>query len=61
MDYIEALADAWAGIDGKLEEFRAGKGLPIEEQPGGYFDGYMADAEELAERLDKRGFKIVSK
>jgi hypothetical protein len=55
----EALADAWASIDGKLDKFRAGKDLHIEEQPGGHYEGYMADAEELARRLKKRGFVIV--
>lgn len=57
---IEALADAWASIDGKVEKFRAGKGAAsIEDEPGGYYSGYMSDAEELAMRLLKRGFIIT--
>lgn len=57
---IEALADAWASIDGKVEKFRAGKGATsIEDEPGGYYSGYMSDADELAKRLLKRGFIIT--
>lgn len=59
MKATEALADAWASIDGKLDDFRAGKGKPIDEQPGGRYDGYIADAEEMIRRLGRRGFKIV--
>lgn len=59
MDRVEALADAWACIDGKLDKFRAGKGLPIRDQPGGHFVGYLADAEALIKRLEARGFTIV--
>lgn len=57
-DAIEALADAWASIDGKVEDFRAGKGKDIEAH-GGHYAGYLADAEELMNRLLKRGFTIV--
>jgi len=56
----EALAEAWASIDGKLEKFLAGKDVSIiEDEPGGHYSGYMAEAEELIQRLHKRGFKIV--
>lgn len=55
---IEALASAWASIDGKLDKFYAGKGQPFEDQPGGHYDGYIAEAEEIASRLLKRGFII---
>lgn len=48
---IEALAEAWASIDRKLDEFRGGK--------GGHYSGYMADAGELAKRLMQRGFSIA--
>jgi hypothetical protein len=54
---IEALADAWASIDGKVDAFRAGKGAKsIEGEPGGRYSGYMAEAEEMLKRLLKRGF-----
>ena len=58
---VEALADAWASIDGTLEKFRAGKGLALQDQPGGYYDAYIADAEAMVERLEARGFTIVPK
>ena len=61
MDRVEALADAWASIDGKLDKFRAGKGLQIEDQPGGHFAGYIADAEAMIKRLESRGFTIIEK
>ncbi len=56
----EALADAWASIDGKVEKFRAGKDVDtFEDEPGGYYSGYMEDAAELRKRLKKRGFLIT--
>ena len=59
-DMIEALAESWASIDGKLEKFRDGKGAAsLEDEPGGHYSGYMAEAQELAERLLARGFAIV--
>lgn len=57
---VEALAEAWASIDGKLEAFRAGKGAAkLEDEPGGHYSGYMAEAHELSERLLARGFIVV--
>jgi hypothetical protein len=57
---IEALADAWASIDGKAEKFRAGKGAAsFEDEPGGHYSGYMAEAEEMLVRLLKRGFILT--
>ena len=47
---VEAVARAWASIDGNLDEFDRGKGLDEEEQPGGRYIGYMCEAEELLER-----------
>lgn len=55
----EALADAWASIDGKLEKFRAGKDKPDLDEPGGYYSGYMEDAKELRQRLKTRGYLIT--
>ena len=45
-----ALADAWASIDGKMEQFRKG---------GDRRDSYVADATALRKRLRARGYKIV--
>lgn len=57
---IEAVADAWASIDGKVDEFRAGKNAKsIEDEPGGYYSGYLSDAQELVTRLHTRGFLVV--
>lgn len=49
----EAVAEAWASIDGKLDGFRA------PGDPGGLRAGYMADAEELIRRVGARGVAIV--
>jgi hypothetical protein len=55
-----ALADAWASIDGKVEEFRAGqKATRLEDEPGGHFSGYLYEAEEMIRRLEARGFNVV--
>lgn len=62
-DAIEALADAWASVDGKVDDFRAGKNCTSMEEEfekfGGRYSGYMEDAEELMNRLLKRGFAVV--
>ena len=56
----EALGDAWASIDGRVERFRAGKLVPEDyEAHGGSYHGYLADAEEMITRLATRGYKIV--
>ena len=49
---IEALAESWASIDGKLNR-------PDYEME--HMDGYLSDADELLFRLEKRGFTIVRK
>lgn len=60
MKAIEALAEVWASMDGKLDDFRAGKSAKsIEDEPGGYFSGYMSEADEAIHRLAERGFHIV--
>lgn len=57
---VDAVADAWASIDGKVDEYRAGKNaMSIMDEPGGHFSGYQADARELIERIAKRGFVLV--
>ena len=55
----EALADAWASIDGKVEKFRKGKTAKSIMSYGGYYAGYMEDAEELISRLHARGFNVT--
>jgi hypothetical protein len=50
---IEALAEAWASLDGKLDEFLAGRGGE------GDYHRYLSDAAELAKRLEHRGYLIV--
>jgi hypothetical protein len=58
----EAVADAWASIDGKLDAFRAEKADPSSplRDTYGYYEGYLSDAGELIRRLEARGF-IVAK
>ena len=53
---IEALAEAWASLDGKLDEFLAGR---RGEDTEGDYHGYLSDAAELAKRLEHRGYLIV--
>jgi len=53
---IEALAEAWASLDGKLDEFHAGR---AGEDTEGDYHGYLSDAAELAKRLEHRGYVIV--
>lgn len=53
---VEALAEAWASIDGKDGYFQSGKN-------GGagvfLYEGYIADSEELILRLAKRGYVLA--
>jgi hypothetical protein len=58
IDAVEAIAEAWASIDGKLETFRAEK-LLLPEYGTGTYVGYMAEAEEMQRRIASRGFAIV--
>lgn len=54
-EIIEAFAEAWASIDGKLEKFKAEKGRDyLEEDNSGTYVGYCAEARELLLRADSR-------
>lgn len=57
-DVIEAVAAAWASIDGKISQFESEKELPPDtpqsDRGGGYYDGYMVEAEELLKRASLR-------
>jgi phosphoserine phosphatase len=59
MDAVEAVAEAWASMDGKLEEFQKGKTADSIESFGGHYAGYMSDADELVDRIKERGFILV--
>jgi hypothetical protein len=60
---VEALAEAWASIDGNVAPFLKGKRAtsPEEEyeEHGGHYSGYIAEAEEMLTRLLKRGFILT--
>lgn len=58
-DPVEALAESWASIDGKLERFRANKADRSLDRTDGSYPGYMKDARSLREQLALRGFVIV--
>ncbi len=54
-DVVEAFAAAWASIDGKLDRFTAEKGMDqSHDNYGGYYDGYMVEAQELLRRAANR-------
>ena len=55
---VEAVAEAWASIDGKLQGFRYGRQHPDSERARreGYYIGYLEDAAELVRRIQVRGF-----
>ena len=60
MDKIEAIAESWASIDGHLDAFRACKADPEREGTEGRYGGYMAEAKQFYENLQRRGFYITS-
>lgn len=55
---IEAIASAWASIDGKLDRFNACKADPQLDGLEGRYSGYLADASSLLTRIERRGFTI---
>ena len=62
---VEALAEAWASIDGKLEEFRTEKAIAEGQFAttsivmNGHYAGYMAEASEMIDRLRARNFDVT--
>ena len=68
---VDALAEAWASLDGKLDKYLLDRdtegGAPAgwfvnDETPWGYYDGYQSDASELLKRLAIRqyGLKLIA-
>lgn len=56
---IEALAEAWAEADGELSQYLRG---PTRDASGwcwAKWSGRRADAQDLINRLAKRGWKVV--
>ena len=57
---VEAVAEAWASIDGKRAQFEIERDMhPTDEGCTGTFAGYMSEAYELIERINARGFDVV--
>lgn len=56
---IEALAESWASQDGRTERFFACKASQELDDKDGAYSGYMADAQSLLERVQRRGFTLV--
>ena len=54
----EALAQAWAGMDGKLDRFLANKADRSLDTDGTY-PGYLAEAYEVIIRLEKLGYTVT--
>ena len=58
----DAVAEAWASIDGKLDEYIADReasgGLIKDGVPLGYYEGYQSDAAELIKRIANRGYVL---
>ncbi len=53
---IEALAESWASIDGRLKRYRSDDGS---DRTDGTRDGYNAEAAELIKRLNARGYDVT--
>ena len=58
---LEALAEAWASIDGHLDAYRRERDGNVADPSKyeGRYDGYQAEAAELIERLRARGFDVT--
>jgi hypothetical protein len=62
---VEALAQAWASIDGKLDAYQREAGMSVTEHaadPGftGHWAGYQEESAEMIRRLRKRGFTLAA-
>lgn len=55
----EALAEAWASIDGKLDLFLANKADRSLDRTDGSYPGYIEEAQEMIRRLESRGYTVV--
>lgn len=58
---VTAVAESWASIDGKLSKFEECRDDPSKEETGGYYGGYMCEAEELLVRMERRGVIAIAK
>ena len=58
LDAVDALADAWASIDGNLVQYRRGRVSHSIMAYGGHHAGYTCEAEELIKRLKARGYAL---
>lgn len=58
-DPVEAVAEAWASIDGNLDQFRLCRDREDLEETLGSHGGYREDAKALIERTLSRGWKLV--
>jgi hypothetical protein len=59
MNAVQAVAEAWAAFDGKLDAFHACSENPAREASEGRRAGYLLDAERLIARLYERGFVVM--
>lgn len=56
---VDAVAEAWASIDGKGGLLMACRADEIYEDRYGYANGYDSDARSLIERAMKRGVRLT--
>lgn len=56
---VEALAEAWASVDGFLDGFLRSKADPACDDREGYYLGYIAEALELERRLHASGYTLT--
>ena len=59
---IDALADAWSSIDGRVDRYRHGRDNPTDPAAvaDGSYAGYQWEAEELIRRLRRRGYDVTA-
>lgn len=47
---VEDLARAWASIDGKRDQFDAGRDISVWDDATGHYAGYIVETEEAIQR-----------
>lgn len=59
---VDAVAEAWASIDGKLEAYERERDEDIgltDPTCTGHYEGYQVEAAEMIRRISARGFMVI--
>ena len=59
-DAVDAVAEAWASVDGNLDEYNESKDAPKHDaERDDYYENYQSNAAELIHDLEDRGYLVI--